>query len=87
MKSGTSGKPTSQVEVTHLSRHGFWILLGDRELFLSFEHFPWFHDATVKQITEVTQPHPGHLHWPELDVDLEVDSILHPEKYPLVSRK
>jgi hypothetical protein len=25
------------------------------------------------------------LHWPDLDVDLHVDSIEHPERYPLVA--
>ncbi len=87
MKSKTLGAPTSQVEVTNISTHGFWILLDDREIFLPFEHFPWFREASVKQITEVTLPLPGHLHWPELDVDLEVESILHPERYPLVYKK
>ena len=87
MKSETLGTPTSQVEVTNISTHGFWILLEDRELFLPFEYFPWFREASIKQITEVTLPHPGHLHWPELDTDLEVESILHPERYPLVYKK
>ncbi len=80
-------KPISPVEITNISTHGFWILLDELELFLAFEHFPWFRDATVRQITGVTLPHPGHLYWPDLDVDLEVESILHPEKYPLVSTK
>lgn len=28
------------------------------------------------------RPAPDHLHWPELDVDLSLDSIEHPERYP-----
>jgi hypothetical protein len=27
-----------------------------------------------------------HLYWPGLEVDLVVESVLHPERYPLVSR-
>jgi len=69
--------------VSNISPHGFWILVDDRELFLSFEQFPWFKDATVAQISEVARPHPHHLYWAELDVDLSLDSIEHPEKYPL----
>ena len=34
------GSITLEVEVTNISRHGFWIIMGDRELFLSFEEFP-----------------------------------------------
>jgi hypothetical protein len=31
--------------------------------------------------------HPGYAcYWPELDVDLAVESIRHPEKFPLVSK-
>ena len=34
-------------EVTNISHHGFWVFLGDRELFLPFEEFPWFKEAPV----------------------------------------
>jgi len=30
--------------------------------------------------------HGQHLYWPELDVDLDLDRIEHPENYPLVAR-
>ncbi len=80
------GSITSAVEVTNISKHGFWILLGDEELMLAFEQFPWFKAATVEQITTVERPSPDHLYWPNLDVDLSVESIRHPEAFPLVSR-
>ncbi len=80
------GTATSEVEVTNILRHGFWVLVDDRELFLPFEKFPWFRSATVEAILEVRRPQPDHLYWPQLDVDLTVDSIEHPEHYPLTSR-
>ena len=80
------GIATSAAEVTHISRHGFWLLLGDEELLLPFEHFPWFKAATVEQISNVERPSPSHLYWPSLDVDLAVESIRHPEAFPLISR-
>ena len=86
MKSAPHGRPTSEVEVTNISSHGFWLLLGDRELFLPFEQFPWFQEAPVGQLLNVKLPGPGHLYWPDLDVDLAVESIEHPERFPLVSR-
>ena len=86
MSSAKRGARTSSVEVTNISRHGFWLLLDDRELFLPFERFPWFADATVAEILDVTLPGRGHLHWPKLDVDLAVESITEPDKYPLMSR-
>ncbi len=80
------GTGTSAAEVTHISRHGFWLLLGDEELLLPFEKFPWFKAATIDQITDVAWPSPGHLYWPQLDIDLAVASVRDPDAFPLVSR-
>jgi hypothetical protein len=87
MKSAPLGKSISEVEVTNISKHGFWLLLGGREFFLPFQEFPWFRDVPVGQLLNVELPHPHHLYWPDLDVDLAVESIEHPERFPLVSRK
>ena len=86
MKSVQRGKSTSDVEVTNVSQHGFWIFIGEREVYASFRDFPWFEDASIRQLTTVERPSPRHLYWPALDVDLAVDSLDHPERYPLVSR-
>ncbi len=86
MRSDALGTSTSEIEVTNISKHGFWILLKDRELFLPFSEFPWFKEAAVEQILDVEWPSPRHLYWPGLDIDLSVDSIEDPEDYPLISR-
>lgn len=81
------GNTTSAPEVTHVSRYGLWLLLKDEELFLPFEHFPWFRQATIDQLTQVEWPAPDHLYWPQLDVDLSVESIRNPAAFPLLSSK
>ena len=86
MKSVAPGPSTSPVEVTNVSTHGFWLFIGERELFVAFREFPWFMEASIRAITRVERPSPHHLYWPELDVDIAVESIEHPEKYPLVSQ-
>ena len=86
MKSEALGSSTSELEVTHISQHGFWLLLADKELFLPFSEFPWFKEAPVSAILNVEWPQPHHLYWPNLDVDLTVESIEHPERFPLVAR-
>jgi hypothetical protein len=73
------------VEVTHVSRHGFWLLLNDEELLVPFVEFPWFKQATIEQISVVERPSPEHLYWPQLDIDLAVESIRHPADYPLIA--
>ena len=80
------GTVTSAAEVTHVSRHGFWLLLGDEELFLPFENFPWFKSATIEQISRVEWPAQDHVYWPLLDIDLSVASIRDPAAFPLVSK-
>ena len=86
MTSAALGTNISPVEVTNVSQHGFWLLLDAEELFLPFSEFPWFRDAAIGKILHVELPSPDHLYWPELDVDLAVESIRHPERFPLVSR-
>ena len=86
MKSMQHGRNTSAVEVTNISPHGFWLLIGEQERFVSFKAFPWFREATIAALTKVELPSAHHLYWPELDIDLAVESLDHPERYPLVSR-
>lgn len=86
MKSASHGKRTSGVEVTNVTPNGVWLLVDEKELFAAFRDFPWFRDATIDQILQVKRPSPRHLHWPALDVDLAVESLEHPRRYPLVSR-
>jgi hypothetical protein len=77
---------TGKVKVTNVSKHGFWLLINEQEVFLPFEKFPWFQDAPIGKVVHVELSSPQHLYWPELDVDLEVESVLHPERHQLVSR-
>ena len=83
MKSKVRGKNTSQVEVSNIDVHGFWLYAEDKEYFLPFEEYPWFKNAKVKEILNVKLLHDCHLYWPNLDVDLELSCIASPDKYPL----
>ncbi len=80
------GIATSVPEVTHISKHGFWLLMGHEELLLPFAEFPWFRQATIEQISNVERPSGDHLYWPMLDIDLAVESLRHPQAFPLVSK-
>jgi hypothetical protein len=69
-----------------VSPYGFWLFVGEEELFVPFRDFPWFREASIREISRVELPSSHHLYWPDLDIDLAVESLLHPERYPLVSR-
>jgi hypothetical protein len=85
-KSDGHGTSTSDVEVTNVSKHGFWVLHLKEERFLSFDLFPWFRRAAIGDLLRVEVAAPGHLRWPTLDIDLDLASIDRPEDYPLVSK-
>jgi hypothetical protein len=80
------GIATLEVEVTHVSKNGLWLLLEDEELMLTYEQFPWFRQATMDQIFNVQRPAKDHLYWPELNVDLSVESIRKPSAFPLIAK-
>lgn len=87
MKLEKVGESTSEVEVLNISGQGFWLFVQGQEYFLSFKDFPWFKNATISLILNVKLPGPTHLYWPDLDVDLELESIRFPERYPLIYKK
>ena len=80
------GMSTSEIEASLASNRGFWLLLGDEELFVSFADFPWFKQASILQLVTVERPSGDHLYWPLIDVDLALGSIRDPAAYPLVSK-
>lgn len=71
-------------EVSHISTHGLWVLVNDSEYMLSFSEYPWFSEAKLSEIQNVQVLHGSHLRWPMLDVDIELDSLETPERYPLI---
>lgn len=86
MKSEAVGESISEVEVTNISEHGFWLFIGEKEYFLPFKQFPWFKDATIAEISDVVFLKNEHLFWEKLDIDLTLNIIEHPENYPLISK-
>ncbi len=86
MSSQQHGEGTSAVEVTHVSRDGLWLLVANQEFFLPFDEFPWFKEAPIGKVLNVEEPTPGHLRWPDLDLDLGIESIQDPKRYPLKAK-
>ena len=86
MKSSKHGKLTS-ISVENITPFGIWMLVQNKEYFLSYDQYPYFKDQTLQAIQNVQLLHGAHLHWPDLDVDLEIDNLENPGKYPLKSKK
>ncbi len=82
-----SGKNTLAVEVTNISAHGIWLLAHEKELFMPYKDFPWFKNQTVEKIINVEEQTANHFYWPEIDVDLTLESIEYPERFPLKAKQ
>lgn len=83
MKSSVAGKNISKAEITNISAHGIWLLVKQHEYFLPFDIYSGFKDAKISDILNVLLEHEEYLFWPSLGIDLELESIENPEKYPL----
>ncbi len=78
----SQAEAAGQSQITSIEIDGFWLLTGEGEYFVSFEDYPEFRDAPVKQIFRFDQAF-DHFHWPDLDIDIELDALKHPDRFPL----
>ena len=74
---------SAKAEIQNISNHGIWVLVNDQEFFMPFTEFPWFLKATIEQIYNLEFFHNQHLHWPALDIDIDIESLKHLDSYPL----
>ena len=74
------------VSVENITPFGIWLFVNEKEYFLSYQTYPYFKNQTLQSIQNVQLLQGFHLYWPDLDVDLEVDNLENPEKYPLISK-
>lgn len=85
MKSKKHGKNIS-TEILGITKNGLWLLANEKEYFLPFSEFPWFRSAAVSSIQNCQLSHSKYLQWPELDIDLDLDSLSKLDQYPLVAK-
>jgi hypothetical protein len=85
MKLLKPGKDIS-VSVENITPFGIWLFVKEKEYFLDYKDYPYFKDQTLNSIQNVKLLHGYHLFWPDLDVDLEIDNLDNPGKYPLRSK-
>ena len=82
MRSLKNGRNTS-VSIENITPNGIWVYAKAKEYFLPYDSFPFFKEQTIATIQNVQLKHEFHLFWPDLDVDLEIDNLENPAKYPL----
>ncbi|WP_425583062.1 DUF2442 domain-containing protein [Zobellella aerophila] len=71
------------VQVSRLESEGLWLRINGLEYFLGYDLFPWLRNASESKIYNVESFGENGIRWPDLDVDLTLDIIQHPQRYPL----
>jgi len=69
-----------------ISKYGFWILCHDTEYFVAFSDYPAFKNVPVDQIFNLQSTGNTQLRWPDIDVDIEIEALENPERFPLLYR-
>ena len=77
----------TSVAVLMINSQGMMLSVQGQDYFVSYNRVPWLRDARVSSALNVRMSGPRAIEWPELDVDLEIDSLKHPERYPLVMKR
>ena len=70
--------------VLMIDTQGMMLSVPGQDSFMSYNRVPRLRDARVSSALNVRMAGPNAIEWPELDVDLEIESLKHPERYPLV---
>jgi hypothetical protein len=82
-----SPKQPTSVAVLMINAQGMLITVQGQDYFLSYNRVPWLRDARISSVLNVRMSGPRAIEWPDLDVDLEIESLRHPERYPLVIKR
>ena len=84
--SRNNSKSTS-VSVLMINAQGIMLSVLGNDYFISYNRIPWMQDAPIRSVLNVQMSGPAAIEWPDLGVDLEIDSLRHPERYPLVIKR
>ena len=75
------------VSVLMINAQGIMISVQGHDYFLSYNRIPWMQDAPICSVLNVRMSGPEAIEWPDLDVDIEIDRLRHPERYPLLIKR
>ncbi len=73
--------------VLMINSQGIHLLVKGQDYFVSFNRLPWLKDAPIMSALNVRLSGRDAIEWPDLDVDLEIDSLRYPERYPIVMKR
>ncbi|RLD04854.1 MAG: hypothetical protein DRI32_04980 [Chloroflexi bacterium] len=83
---GTATLPKTNSQITSIEDDGFWLLVQNEEFFVPFDRYPDFQNATIQQIFNF-EDDGDEFYWADLDIDIELDALRHPDRFPLIFQK
>ena len=78
---------STSVSVLMINAQGIMISVAGQDFFLSYNRIPWMREASINDVLNIQMCGNEAIEWPNLDVDLEIDSLRHPERYPLLIKR
>lgn len=82
-----SNSSNTSANVLMINDKGLMLSVLGQDYFISFDRLPWMKDAAIRDVLDVQMCGDDAIEWPKLDIDLEIDSLKHPERYPLVMKR
>lgn len=77
----------TSVSVLMINAQGIMLSVRGNDFFLSYNRVPWLRDARISDVLNVRMCGQSAIEWEALEVDLEIDSLKHPERYPLLIKR
>ena len=78
---------STSASVLMINAQGIMLSVCGNDYFLSYNRIPWMRDASISSVLNVKMSGRNAIEWPDLNVDLEIDSLKHPERYPLIMKR
>jgi hypothetical protein len=82
-----SNSLNTSVSVLMINAQGVMISVNGEDFFLSYNRAPWLRAARISSALNVRMSGRKAIEWPDLDIDFEIESLRHPERYPLVMKR
>ena len=85
--SPNSRRSSTSASVLMINSQGIMLSVCGHDYFISYNRIPWMQEAPIRSVLNIQMSGPEAIEWPDLDVDLEIDSLRPPERYPLIIKR
>lgn len=78
---------STSASVLMINEQGLMLSVLGNDYFVSYNRLPWMKDARISDVLNIQMSGKHSIEWPALDIDLEVECLKHPERYPLIMKR